>query len=400
VLRYVSLALSFALFLVFSAISRPAEAYPWMIRQGTTGCQQCHGDPSGAGALTTYGREQSDLTLRTRYGTPSDTASDRAGFLFGAVDPPDWLLPGGSFRAGVIHVAPQGIPSDTRAVQMQSDLRAMIVAENGFRAGVSAGFMAKGAQPSWVTNSPEGNLVSREHWAGYAFGEGDGLVRAGRMNLPFGIRDNNHRLMVRQMTRTDINDSQQHGVAVAYRTQHLRGEIMGIAGNFQTNPDAYRERGYSGYVEAGITKTLAVGLSSLTTFVKRDPITREKGTRMAHGLFARYSPWKPLVVMAEGDLLVALPSAGQSRVGHASMLQADVEVIQGLHLQATGETSSPGGATAPSPTSLTSYGGWGSVIWFFAPHTDFRVDVVEQSVPAGPTRLKVFSTLAQLHLFL
>lgn len=398
--RYVSLALSLALFLVLSALSRPAAAYPWMIRQGTTSCQQCHGDPSGAGALTTWGREQGDLTLRTQYGKPRESAADHAGFLFGLVEPPDWLLAGGSFRAGLVHVSAQGIPSTNKFVQMQSDLRAMVVAENGFRAGVSAGFMSAGAQPSWVTNNPEGNLVSREHWAGYAFHDGDGLVRAGRINLPFGIRDNNHRLMVRQMTRTDINDSQQHGVALAYRTTHLRGEIMGIAGNFQTNPDAYRERGYSGYLEGGITKTLAVGVSSLTTFVKRDPLTREKGGRMAHGLFARYSPWKPLVLMAEGDLVIAMPSNGDKRIGHASMLQADVEVIQGLHVQATGETSAPGGPTAASPGTGLSYGGWGSVIWFFAPHTDFRLDVVEQSVPAGPTRLNIFSTLAQLHMYL
>ena len=77
------------------------------------------------------------------------------------------------------------------------------------------------------------------------------------------------------------------------------------------------------------------------------------------------------------------------------MLQADVEVVQGLHVQATGETTTPGG-----PGSALSYGGWGSVLWFFAPHSDLRIDAVEQSVPAGPSRLRVFSAIAQLHLYL
>ena len=382
------------------ASPREASAFPWMIRQGVTSCQQCHGDPSGGGVLTAYGREQGDLTLRMRYGNKSDIASDSAGFLFGLVSPPDWLLAGGSFRGGALHVAPQGIPADTRVVQMQSDLRGMVVAESGFRAGVSAGFMVKGAQPAWVTSNPQANLVSREHWVGYAFADRDGLVRAGRIVLPFGIRDTNHRLWVRDRTRTDINDSQQHGVALAYRTTNLRGEIMGVAGNFQTSPDAYRERGYSGFAELAVAKAAAVGVSSLTTFVQRDPRTRQKGGRMAHGLFARYSPWKPLVILAEGDVLVALPDKGSSRIGHASMLTADVEILQGLHVQATGETTAPGGSSPAAPNSQLSYGGWGTVLWFFAPHTDLRLDLVEQSVPAGPTRLNVFSALVQLHLYL
>jgi hypothetical protein len=350
--------------------------------------------------LTAYGRDQGDLTLRTRYGKTSDTASSTAGFLFGAVEPPDWLLAGGSFRAGGFYVKPEGIPADTRVVQMQADLKAMVVAENGLRAGVSAGFMAKGAQPAWITRNPEGNLVSREHWLGYAFLENDALIRAGRINLPFGIRDNNHRLFVRDRTRTDINDSQQHGIAFAYRTKKIRAEIMGIAGNFQTSPDAYRDRGYSGYAEYAVTRFAAVGVSSLTAFVKRDPRSQQKNTRMAHGLFGRYSPVKPLVLMLEGDLLVTLPETGSSRIGQASSLVVDVEVLQGLHLQATGETTAPGGSSPPSPSSQMSYGGWGSVMWFFAPHADVRVDFVQQSVPAGPTRLSVQSALAQLHLYL
>ncbi len=31
--------------------------------------------------------------------------------------------------------------------------------------------------------------------------------------------------------------------------EKLRFEVMAIAGNYQIEPDAYRERGYSGYVE-------------------------------------------------------------------------------------------------------------------------------------------------------
>jgi hypothetical protein len=376
---------------------REAAAYPWMIREGYTGCNQCHTDPSGGGLLTKYGRDQGDLELRTRYGDPSQEVSKAAGFLWGAVTPPPWLILGGEGRLGVIRVAPEGTPAAVKLLHMQSDVRAQVNA-GGFRANVSLGFMASGGQPAWVTRAAEGNLVSREHWLGYQFGDESSsivLVRAGRINLPFGIRDIMHTLYVRSSTRTDINEGQQHGAAVAYVGDKTRGEFMGIAGNFQTSPDAYRERGYSGYIERAIMPTLAVGVSSLTTYSKRDPRLFKAGTRMAHGLFGRWNPTEKLVLMAEGDGVFFLPSSGDSRKGFAGMLQADVEVVQGFHLFGTGEVMDLGG-----PRSGTLYGGWLSAAWFFAPHADVRIDAIEQSVPAGPDRLLVFTLLSQLHVYL
>jgi hypothetical protein len=49
-----------------------AEAYTWMIRHAYTGCGVCHADPSGGEVLTPYGRAQSDLLLRMRYGGKKD----------------------------------------------------------------------------------------------------------------------------------------------------------------------------------------------------------------------------------------------------------------------------------------------------------------------------------------
>src|SRR5450432_266749 len=47
-----------------------AHAYSWMIKHGYSGCPVCHADPSGGELLTAYGRAQSDLLLRMRYGKP------------------------------------------------------------------------------------------------------------------------------------------------------------------------------------------------------------------------------------------------------------------------------------------------------------------------------------------
>jgi hypothetical protein len=76
------------------------------------------------------------------------------------------------------------------------------------------------------------------------------------MNLPFGIRDIQHTLTIRVATRTNIDDNQQHGVSFSYSGEHLRAEVMAILGNFQTRPDDYRERGYSGYAEQTVSHSL------------------------------------------------------------------------------------------------------------------------------------------------
>lgn len=105
----------------------------------------------------------------------------------------------------------------------------------------------------------------RRHWLGYAFADDAVLVRAGRMNVPFGVRSIEHTMFVRVATRTDLNETQQYGVAVAYTGELLRGEVMGILGNCQLSPDAYRERGYSAHLELAPLPRAALGVSSLVT---------------------------------------------------------------------------------------------------------------------------------------
>ena len=90
------------------------------------------------------------------------------------------------------------------------------------------------------------------------------------------------------------------------------------------------------------------------------------------------------MLLAEGDLLLVSQRPGGSQgatnaLGYASMLQADVETIQGLHGMGTGEAHD-----ADTRNVGRSYAAWGTVAWFFAPHADMRGDVVWQSLPASP----------------
>lgn len=369
-----------------------AHAYPWMIRHDYTGCGMCHLDPSGGGVLTEYGRAQGILLLRTNYaGGEQDEPGKSAGFLWGAVTPPEWLLPGGSLRTLSMEMKTDGASYQPQFIIMQADLRAGVQA-GGFRAYGSFGGVTSGGSRAAVA----GNAVSREHWLGYAFGSDQQfLLRAGRINVPYGIRSIDHTLYVRQATRVDLNDTQQHGVAFAYSGDLVRGEVMAIAGNYQIRPDAFRERGYSGFVEIAPWSRIAFGASSLWTHAAEDIDFRTANTRQADGLFARIAPWRPLVLMLEGDLVMNAPAGVPRTTGIATMVKADIEPLQGVHVITTGETFNDGSSGAP-----TSYGGWFGVGWFFASHIDVRGDVMYRKMAVGPTTIGVTAFMGQLHVYL
>jgi hypothetical protein len=377
-----------ALFVLVSP--RAAHAYTWMIRHDYGGCAQCHADPSGGGPLTEYGRAQGDLLLRMRYGSTTEEPSPTAGFLLGAVTPPEWLMPGGDFRGMTIVQKANGASPTADFLVMQADLRAAVAA-GGFRAGASVGGVSsEGSGASLV-----GSVVSREHWVGYAFSEGEWLLRAGRINVPYGVRMVEHTLFVRQDTRTDLNDTQQHGVALAYSGEKVRGEILAILGNYQIQPDAYRQRGYSGYLELLPATRVAVGVSSLVTHANKDLLLHTGDLRQAHGVYTRVAPVRPLVLLAEADVLLHALDGAPNLLGYAGMLQADVEPVQGLHFIATAEGKNSGAANTG-----VSYGGWAGVNWFFLPHADLRVDAMMQRLSLGPTLFDTTGLMMQLHAYL
>lgn len=396
--RLVRLALAALASLCVVLVAEQAFAYPWMIRHDYAVCSACHADPSGAGLMTLYGRAQSEVLLRTRYGqVPEDEdPSKLGGFAFGAVPLPEELLMQVDVRGAGLWVKPPApAPAVGRFILMQADLAAGLVIDR-FRASVSVGYVHEGALGASVTHGEFDRVVSRQHWAGLVFGENDAfMLRAGRMNLPFGLRSIEHTLWTKTTTRTDINASQQHGVALAYGADEWRMEVMGIFGNLQLAPPDLRERGYAAYVERAFGQAAAVGLSSLITYADYDITTKVPLFRQAHGAFARVVPVKPVVLMAEGDLLARSAKGLHYEIGATGMLQVDVEPLQGLHVIGTGELLSQDFSAEPA-----SVGGWLSLHWFFLPHADIRLDFIHRNVPAGDSRAGVTSLLGQIHGFL
>jgi hypothetical protein len=378
-----------------------------MIRHEYQGCVPCHADPTGAGLLTEYGRAMGENVLRTRYGSkPPDEAPGYARFLFG-VPTPDWLLLGGSLRGGAQITKNPGAPFTTKLLEMEADLKAQVTLSR-FRAYGSLGYMHEGAQTTQLTARPYDNLVSREHWVGVDLGDDkQWLLRAGRIDIPFGVRFDEHDLLVRTSTipggtRTNINDAQQHGVALSYSGQIARGELMAILGNYQLNPDVLRERGYAGYMEFSVAPRAALGVSSMVTYARTDyQLSTPHTIRQLHGVFTRVAPKEPLVIMAEADAYILTSDAtsggtGGTSPGMVGALQADVEPTQGLHVVVTGETWIQSNMPGTGGGMTKMFGAWAGLLWFCAPHTDVRFDVVVSSMNGTAS----YFLLPQLHVYL
>jgi hypothetical protein len=340
---------------------------------------------------------------------PSETPYDMTPFLFGAFELPDWLLLGGSYRHMNI-ITPQS-ESKFTTFPMMMDLYGQIHFGD-FSAGGSIGAarVAAGspyARSAQVTanQGKQFNLISRTHYIGYQVT--DALnIKAGRLNLPFGVRIPEHVMWVRSATRTDRESAQQHGLSAYYLADSFRFELMGIAGNYQINPDHFRERGYSGYFEYFAGERTVVGVSSLVTVAKNDRLVvdGQSMTRQAHGGILRTAVGENTVISAEFDALIR----SRFEPGYVGMLQVDYEATQGLHFMVTGEmldeghrkpaldpaTGQPKPADPRTPgAGKPRVGGWLSASWWFLPHFDVRLDAIKRTA-------EDISILAQLHCYL
>jgi hypothetical protein len=371
-----------------------------MVKHNYGSCAVCHVDPSGSGQLTTYGRAQADVIVRWRTQPRNDEEEvpKSANFLW-FIELPEFLNLSGNLRGGALIR-----PSTTAPVIpliMASDLYATV--NIGPVVGhITTGVGIKNVGPASILPQCSGacgvQWTAREFWGGVKFADEAVMVRAGRVNLPFGLRNNEHTSFVRQATRTDVNTGQQLGVAAAYNSDVVRGEVLGILGNFQLGPDIYRERGYSAFAEYSLSHNAYLGVSSLITYAGADMLTSEKlpVTRHAHGLFARWAPVSKLAILAEADFLAWQSPQILDRIGFTGWLQGDFEIMNGLHLMGAVE-----GLHTGSGEQGPSLGGWISGAWYFLPHMELRFDHIlrRRSLP-GITPYFEYNFVLQLHLFL
>ena len=379
-----------------------AWAFPWMIAHKYTQCAQCHVDPSGGGALTDYGRGLGWQLLPMGGGEGKGEAPGREkDFAWGAVPLPKWLVLQGDVRGLGFPQPTVGADGEVadwqaRLILMQADLR--VAAELGpVVAYLSGGAVSEGAQGAWFTSNPDGaNAVMRDAWVGWKPAKGM-LLRAGRMNLPFGIRSEEHTQYVRSVTRTSTNADQQAGVAFALQKKGWRGELMGIAGNPQVAPDAFRERGYAGFVTYAPAKTLELGVSSLVGRAEADVALLVPRTRQAHGLLTRWSPAPRVAVLAEANLLHDVVGEGRTAsTGGVGIAQVDWEAVQGLHLRGSGQWCDPAAGDDLGGVAT----GWAAAQWFITPRVDIRVDALHGTLACTPGAEARWYGLGQVHVLL
>src|SRR5260370_37967329 len=102
---------------------------------------------------------------------------------------------------------------------MRGDVAAAVRA-GPVRAAAQLGYSSASSAPfselAWVTRNANGaNLVTREHWIGLAFADDAGLLRGGRIYLPFGLRNLEHTSFVRAAAPTHIDPDQPDAITVA-----------------------------------------------------------------------------------------------------------------------------------------------------------------------------------------
>ncbi len=385
------------LVLLIAALALPgaARAYPWMIRHGYSGCGVCHVDPSGAGLLTDYGRAQSELLMATRWGgEKAEEATASADFGFGLFKLPEWLFLGVSYRGGELVTETGGL-WDTRWITMLVDLRAGLRIGR-FRASGSIGWLPTAGNGISITSRDENNIVSRELWAGWELGDEAGLVRAGRYELPFGLRNVEHTSWVRSVTLTDINVNQQYGFGLQLASDKLRGEIMAIVGNFNVSPDQYRERGVSGYLEAMVGPSVAVGVSGLATRAQIGLGTSVPVLRQSYGTFLRAGIIPTLGILAEADVVLSQGlGTGVLQTSSVTWTQFDWEPIQGFHIMPAFETWKQYGNVGGVAT-----GEWLTLDWFPWSHLEFRVDLFFRQQPQQGGSNSSAGALFQIHALL
>jgi hypothetical protein len=298
----------------------------------------------------------------------------------------------------VLYTAPvEGVPSTLSQFPMQIDLYGsadfgpfVVSASLGVAKGIEGTAYVRAAQLTRETGDGL-ILLSRNHYVGLWLEEHT-LLRFGRLNLPFGVRIPEHVMWVREATRTDRESDQQHGAAISYSRGRTRAEVMLIFGNFQVNPDRFRERGVAGSYEYLVSPTAAFGVSGLLTRAVEDRLTREENAiRYAYGVNGRWGLSRKLSLLGEADVL----KENDRGVGYTGFLQADYEAVRGLHLMLTGEVLDQGSrddAAAIRGAGRARYGSWVSLDWFFTTHFELRLDAVMRQDD-------VFNGQAQLHVY-
>lgn len=265
--------------LALCAYAHDASAYPQLTFKGYGTCGDCHHGATGGGLPNHWGR--SSLDVSSSFGT-SDWANQDLAY-----DPAAPLAP--KLDLG-FDVRLLSLLADDGDAAVGPVLIPMLL-ELGGAVALSRFTLYATVTPRKQAGSGAPVVpFSREHWLGYEAEAGLG-VRAGRLVLPFGLRQPDHTQYVREDFGFDKYD-QSYALEVDVRGDGWTLFGAGFAGDLTGQPRARQERGavLTGAREWADGSALGVSVLGSSSTAR---------TRLAGSLFARVGLGSGTYALAE-----------------------------------------------------------------------------------------------------
>ena len=279
-------------------LSTTALAYPQFVAHTYTTCASCHYSPTGGGMPNAYGV----ATLQTQFGAADDYEPWFAkGAASGYNDSGAAELQfdsGADIRMlGLVGTDSEDTTTGPLFFPMLMEL--IGVAAYGDSLAYASVTARKGAPGSPLPMY----VFSREHWLKYPLND-ESSVRAGRIVLPFGIRQPDHTQYVREDFGFDKWD-QSYALEFDRITENYAYSVAAFAGDLTDQPSMRQDRGLALTMQYLVPAQAAVGLSLLGSI-------SDATQRRAASVFTRWTPWEKAYVLAELAVQTSTARQGNS----------------------------------------------------------------------------------------
>ena len=304
-----SVGLSFAGLMMWG---QTASAYPTLTRKGYTSCSTCHYNPSGGGALTSYGKYIS----KEVYGTFNDS-SNAAKFII----EPNYEV--GTFEEPkiVAMVMARAVQTyiDTPQITRKQVRSMQFDFEGGF---AHDGWQLLGAVGPRLDSAIQGKntkktLDWRRYWAGRV--TQDYAVRVGRFMPEFGIYHPHHNIPTRKGLFFNHNEEPEIAQATKF-TDTFDFTLGYLRGRKDTQ--LVDKKGYVANV-AYKTGMARYGVSRLET-------KGDGATAGANGAFAQFGFGGHFYTLAEVDRKLLTDAKGKETKDDVGYLEIGNEIYKGV----------------------------------------------------------------------
>ncbi|MEC9464595.1 MAG: hypothetical protein VX834_02345 [Myxococcota bacterium] len=301
------LVLAAVFYAVTMVSSAHVHAYPQYIAKGYTTCASCHYSPDGGGMLNAYGAATVEALFPSLVDAGvSDLAESLSkNFVTGYDDEEaaafQWDMGLDARMLFLSTPTEVGADSQWMPIPMLTELQGVVAYGDWMVHGTIAARQA-GARISEGDNAKSGLApFSRQHWVMYRMSEGLTL-RAGRMTLPYGIRNPDHSAYVRRDLGFDKYD-QSHGVQADWLSEDWVVSGMLVAGDLTAHGPIASERGAVVSATALFAGRGAIGLSAMA-------VIGEQTDRTLFGAHLRATPGGGVYAMGECDVEVTKTKDG------------------------------------------------------------------------------------------